>query len=141
MSIASVKQSLMNGVTAVHRISCMAIESRHGRGGTARHMFWWKSLARDVAKFVFTCVACQRNKACRHKPYGLLQPLLVPEKPWHTVSFDLLSNFLRRAGITIVFLSLLTSSLSWFTLWLARKKCLRRNLLSSTSTMSFVFMD
>jgi hypothetical protein len=37
-------------------------------------MFWWKSLAGDVAKFVSTCVACQRNKACRHKPYGLLQP-------------------------------------------------------------------
>jgi hypothetical protein len=51
-------------------------------------MFWWKSLAGDVAKFVSTCVACQRNKARRHKPYGLLQPLPVPEKPWHTVTFD-----------------------------------------------------
>jgi hypothetical protein len=37
MSIASVKQSLMNGVAVVHRISCTAIEPRHGRGGTARH--------------------------------------------------------------------------------------------------------
>jgi hypothetical protein len=36
MSIASVKQSLMNGVAVVHRISCTAIEPRHGRGGTAR---------------------------------------------------------------------------------------------------------
>jgi hypothetical protein len=51
-------------------------------------MFWWKSLAGDVAKFVSTCVACQRNKAHRHKPYGLLQLLPVPEKPWHTVTFD-----------------------------------------------------
>ena len=51
-------------------------------------MFWWKSLAGDVAKYVSTCVACQRNKARRHKPYGLLQPLPVPEKPWHTVTFD-----------------------------------------------------
>jgi hypothetical protein len=51
-------------------------------------MFWWKSLAGDVAKFVSTCMACQRNKARRHKPYGLLQPLPVPEKPWHTVTFD-----------------------------------------------------
>jgi hypothetical protein len=33
-------------------------------------------------------VACQRNKARRHKPYGLLQSLPVPEKPWHTVTFD-----------------------------------------------------
>jgi hypothetical protein len=26
-------------------------------------IFWWKSLAEDVAKYVSTCVACQRNKA------------------------------------------------------------------------------
>jgi hypothetical protein len=49
--------------------------------------FWWKSLAGDVAKYVSTCVTCQRNKACCHKPYGLLQPVPVPEKPWHTVTF------------------------------------------------------
>jgi hypothetical protein len=51
-------------------------------------MFWWKSLAGDVAKFVSTYEACQRNKARRRKPYGLLQPLPVSEKPWHTVTFD-----------------------------------------------------
>jgi hypothetical protein len=51
-------------------------------------MFWWKSLAGDVARFVSTCVACQRNKARRHKSYGLLQSFPVPEKPWHTVTFD-----------------------------------------------------
>jgi hypothetical protein len=51
-------------------------------------LFWWESLDKDVTKFVSTCVTCQRNKACRHKPYGLLQPLLVPVKPWHTVTFD-----------------------------------------------------
>jgi hypothetical protein len=51
-------------------------------------MFWWGSLAGDVAKFVSTCVACQRNKTRRHKPYRLLQPLPVSKKPWHTVTFD-----------------------------------------------------
>jgi hypothetical protein len=38
MSVASVKQSLMNGVTVVDRVSCTAIEPRHGRGGTARQL-------------------------------------------------------------------------------------------------------
>jgi hypothetical protein len=51
-------------------------------------MFRWTSLAGDAVKYVSTCVACQRNKARRHKPYGLLQPLPVPEKPWHMVTFD-----------------------------------------------------
>jgi hypothetical protein len=44
--------------------------------------------SRGRRQIVSTCVACQRNKARRHKPYGLLQPLPVPEKPWHTVTFD-----------------------------------------------------
>jgi hypothetical protein len=59
------------------------------------------------------------------------------------VTFDFIVKlqFLRRAGVTIVFESSLTSSLSWFTLWLVRKKCLQRNSLNSTLTMSFVFMD
>jgi hypothetical protein len=51
-------------------------------------LFWWESLDKDVTKFVSTCVTCQRNKARRHKPYGLLQPLPIPVKPWHTVTFD-----------------------------------------------------
>jgi hypothetical protein len=51
-------------------------------------IFLWESLNKDVTKFVSTCVTCQRNKARRHKPYRLLQPLLVPVKPWHTLTFD-----------------------------------------------------
>ena len=51
-------------------------------------LFWWDSLAGDVSSFVSTCAVCQRDKARRHKPYGALQPLTVPEKPWHTVTFD-----------------------------------------------------
>jgi hypothetical protein len=60
-------------------------------------MFWWKSLAGDVATFVSTCVACQRNTARRHKPYGLLQPLPVPEKPWHTMTFDFIVKLLKTS--------------------------------------------
>ena len=51
-------------------------------------LFWWPSLTKDVAKYVSNCVLCQRNKSRRHKPFGALQPLPVPEKPWHSVTFD-----------------------------------------------------
>jgi transposase InsO family protein len=74
-------------------------------------MFWWKSLAGDVAKFVSTRVACQRNKARRHKPYGLRQPLPVPKKPWHTVTFDFivkLSKTSRGNDSICVFVDKLT---------------------------------
>jgi hypothetical protein len=51
MSIVSVKQSLMNGVAVVHRISCTAIEPRHGQGGTAQQAtqdFVFESFARQI---------------------------------------------------------------------------------------------
>jgi hypothetical protein len=74
-------------------------------------MFCRKSLAWDDAKFVSTCVACQRNKARRHKPYKLLQPLPVPKKRWHTVTFDFivkLPKTSRRNGSICVFVDKLT---------------------------------
>ena len=75
-----------------HELRSLLISEFHdsmyaGHFGIARtraavgRLFWWESLDSDVTKFVSTCVACQRNKARRHKPYGLLQPLPVPEKP------------------------------------------------------------
>jgi hypothetical protein len=75
-------------------------------------MFWWKSLAGDVAKFVSTCVACQRNKARRHKPYGLLQSLYVPEKPWHTVTFDFIVKLPKTSQGNQVSVFSLTSRLT-----------------------------
>ncbi len=51
-------------------------------------VFWWSSLTEDVSKYISCCVLCQRNKSRRHRPFGALQPLPVPEKPWHTVTFD-----------------------------------------------------
>jgi hypothetical protein len=57
------------------------------RAAVIGRLFWWESLAEDVTKFVSTCVTRQRDKARCHKPYGLLQPLSVPEKPWHIVTF------------------------------------------------------
>ena len=60
-------------------------------------LFWWKSLAEDVRQFVATCATCQRSKARRHKPYGALQPLLVSEKPWHTVTFDFIVKLPKTA--------------------------------------------
>jgi hypothetical protein len=103
-------------------------------------MFWWKSLARDVAKFVSTCVACQQNKARRHKPKTCYNRYLSRRSLGIRCPSILWSSFLRRAGVTLVTVFWLTSSLGWFTLWIAREKCLQRNSLNSTSTMSFVFM-
>jgi hypothetical protein len=44
----------------------------------------------DVARYVTNCVSCARNKARRHAPYGRLQTIPIAEKPWYSVSMDLI---------------------------------------------------
>ncbi len=45
-------------------------------------------LRRNVEQVVSNCVACHENKPKRHKPYGLLQPLEPPTRPWTSVTMD-----------------------------------------------------
>ena len=44
----------------------------------------WKT----VKDYVTTCDTCSRSKIPRHRPYGLLQPLRIPETPWTSISLD-----------------------------------------------------
>ena len=43
--------------------------------------FYWPSLATDVREYIATCSVCQHMAIPRHKPYGKLEPLPVPERP------------------------------------------------------------
>jgi hypothetical protein len=53
-------------------------------------LIFWTSMREDVARYVTNCVSCARNKARRHAPYGRLQTVPVLEKPWYSVSMDLI---------------------------------------------------
>jgi len=44
--------------------------------------FWWSGMKKDVAEFVTRCLNCQKVKAERSKPKGLLQPLEIPQWKW-----------------------------------------------------------
>lgn len=50
--------------------------------------YFWPGLRRDVTRYIRTCHTCLRAKPVRHKPYGLLKPLPVAERPWSSVSLD-----------------------------------------------------
>ena len=52
-------------------------------------------MKREVADFVSKCLVCQKVKAPRQKPAGLLQPLGVPEWKWKKVSMDFISGLPR----------------------------------------------
>ncbi len=69
----------------------------------ARH-YWWPTLAQDVEHHVLLCPHCQRNKARNSKPAGLLQPLELPQSPWHAVSMDFITQLPRsKAGHDAIF--------------------------------------
>ncbi|CEH15967.1 retrotransposon nucleocapsid protein [Ceraceosorus bombacis] len=57
-----------------------------------RRLFYWPTMAAYVTNYVRTCPLCQRNKSRCHKPYGLLQPLQVPQRPWGSISLDFIEG-------------------------------------------------
>jgi hypothetical protein len=59
---------------------------------TISRYYWWPGLATDVRKYCKSCDICQRVKAPRHKPYGLLVPLPRPEQPWQDITFDFITG-------------------------------------------------
>lgn len=54
--------------------------------------YWWPRMGDFVNRYVEGCDICQRVKTRTHAPYGELQPLGVPEKPWTDVSYDLITG-------------------------------------------------
>ncbi|KAE8218058.1 hypothetical protein CF319_g7988 [Tilletia indica] len=50
--------------------------------------FDWPGSRRAVRDYVRRCDSCARNKIPRHLPYGELQPLEVPSRPWQLIGMD-----------------------------------------------------
>ena len=53
----------------------------------SRH-YYFPGIRQFTNTYVDGCHTCARNKIPRHKPYGPLQPLPVPAKPWQSISMD-----------------------------------------------------
>ncbi|CAH9107429.1 unnamed protein product, partial [Cuscuta europaea] len=61
--------------------------------------FWWPGMKREVAEFVSRCLNCQKVKAERCKPKGLVQPLEVPKWKWDSISMDFVGGLpLTKSG-------------------------------------------
>ncbi|KAF4482546.1 Transposon Tf2-9 polyprotein [Colletotrichum fructicola Nara gc5] len=66
----------------------------HGHQGITKT---WKRLRQQygekvtrerVAKAIKDCEVCLKSKPARHQPYGMLQPLPVPQTAWQSISLD-----------------------------------------------------
>lgn len=64
--------------------------------------YYWPGLRVYVKRYVTGCDTCLRNKNAHHKPYGLLQPLPIPEKPWVSISMDFITQLPPSEGFTAI---------------------------------------
>ncbi|SNX85847.1 related to Gag-pol polyprotein [Melanopsichium pennsylvanicum] len=85
-----------NGATAGHAGRDATLEL------TRRH-YWWPNMAAWVADYVASCPVCARYKAPQHRPYGLLQPLSTPSRPWNSISMDFIEGLPKSEGYDSIF--------------------------------------
>jgi transposase InsO family protein len=57
-----------------------------------RRFAFWPQMSADTRRYVESCSSCQRNKAVRRLPAGLLRPLAIPEQRWDTVTMDFVTK-------------------------------------------------
>lgn len=57
-----------------------------------KKFFWWSGMKRDVARFVYACLTCQKSKVEHQRPSGLMQPLEIPEWNWDNISMDFVTG-------------------------------------------------
>lgn len=75
-----------------------------GHGGTRRTLSLlrrahnWPGMRRDVQEYVKLCGTCAQTKHSTARPYGLLQPLPVPELPWQSVTMDYIVKLPESSG-------------------------------------------
>ena len=67
-----------------------------------RRDYAWPGMHDFVKDYCNSCTVCGRIKPRWHKPYGLLKPLPIPERPWDSISMDLIEQLPASAGHTAI---------------------------------------
>jgi len=57
-----------------------------------RRNFWWPKMDAQIIEFVRSCPNCQKDKAARHRPSGMLHPLELPFAPWQSIAMDFITD-------------------------------------------------
>jgi len=67
-----------------------------------RRYYWWPNMKKDVCNYVASCDICCRSKLRRHKPYGKIQPLPIPTKPWDIIGADFIVSLPPSQNCTCI---------------------------------------
>ena len=67
-----------------------------------RREYSWPNLRTFVKDFCKSCTTCMRSKSQRHKPYGFLKQLPIPEFPWNSISMDFIEQLPESRGFTAI---------------------------------------
>ena len=59
---------------------------------TLRKLFYWPNMKGEIVEYLARFHDCQQVKAKHQHPAGLLQPLLLPEWKWETISLDFITG-------------------------------------------------
>ena len=54
--------------------------------------FHWKKMRQEIQEYVRSCATCQGVVSRRHKPYGQLESLPKPARPWLEISMDFITG-------------------------------------------------
>jgi hypothetical protein len=75
-----------------------------------------KGMSQDIKRYVRGCAACHRAKPTNQKPYGLLQPLEVPDRRWERINVDFITKLPKTSNgndTIITFIDTLTKRAHW----------------------------
>jgi len=64
--------------------------------------YTWPGIRTYVKDYVKSCTACARAKTPRHRPYGMLTQLPVPDRPWNSISMDFIKQLPSSSGFTAI---------------------------------------
>lgn len=69
---------------------------------TIKRYYWWPKMQDDIVNYVKSCEICGKNKLRRHKPYGELQPLPIPSRPWEIIGVDFIVQLPNSQDCTCI---------------------------------------
>src|SRR5882672_1995742 len=64
--------------------------------------YYWSGLPVYIKDYCKMCTICSHTKPVHHRPYRLLKQLLIPKKPWNSISIDFMEKLPLSSGYTSI---------------------------------------